>query len=166
MGGPNVLVLDEPTNDFDIETLGALEDLLDGFAGTLIVISHDRFFLERVCDDFYGLVGDQQLRDLTGGVDDYLDRLRAQRSAPAAKGVSNSAGAQAGTTAAQERLNQKEMSKLERQIRKFDERETTLHDDLATYATDFEKVAALNEELREVRKAKEEAEEAWLALAE
>ena len=166
MGGPNVLVLDEPTNDFDIETLGALEDLLDGFAGTLIVISHDRFFLERVCDDFYGLVGDQQLRDLTGGVDDYLDRLRAQKSAPAAKGVSNSAGAQAGTTAAQERLNQKEMSKLERQIRKFDERETTLHDDLATYATDFEKVAALNEELREVRKAKEEAEEAWLALAE
>ena len=166
MGGPNVLVLDEPTNDFDIETLGALEDLLDGFAGTLIVISHDRFFLERVCDDFYGLVGDQQLRDLTGGVDDYLDRLRAQRSAPAAKGVSNSAGAQAGTTAAQERLNQKEMSKLERQIRKFDERETTLHDDLATYATDFEKVAALNEEVREVRMAKEEAEEAWLALAE
>jgi ATP-binding cassette subfamily F protein uup len=166
MSGPNVLVLDEPTNDFDIETLGALEDLLDGFAGTLIVISHDRFFLERVCDDFFGLVGDQQLRDLTGGVDDYLDRLRAQKVAPAAKGVSNSAGAPAGTNAAQERLNQKEMSKLERQIRKFDERETKLHDDLATYATDFEKVAALNEELREVQKAKEEAEEAWLALAE
>jgi ATP-binding cassette subfamily F protein uup len=166
MSGPNVLVLDEPTNDFDIETLGALEDLLDGFAGTLIVISHDRFFLERVCDDFFGLVGDQQLRDLTGGVDDYLDRLRAQKAAPAAKGVSNSAGAPAGTNAAQERLNQKEMSKLERQIRKFDERETKLHDDLATYATDFEKVAALNEELREVQKAKEEAEEAWLALAE
>jgi len=165
MGGPNVLVLDEPTNDFDIETLGALEDLLDGFAGTLIVISHDRFFLERVCDDFFGLVGDQQLRDLTGGVDDYLDRLRARKAAPAAKGVSNSAGAPAGNSAAQERLNQKEMSKLERQIKKFDERETQLHADLATHATDFEKVAALNEELREVQKGKEEAEEAWLALA-
>ncbi len=166
MGGPNVLVLDEPTNDFDIETLGALEDLLDGFAGTLIVISHDRFFLERVCDDFFGLVGDLQLRDLTGGVDDYLDRLRAQKAAPAAKGVSNSAGVPAGTNAAQDRLNQKEMSKLERQIKKFDERETKLHADLATYATDFEKVAALNDELREVQKSKEEAEEAWLALAE
>lgn len=166
MGGPNVLVLDEPTNDFDIETLGALEDLLDGFAGTLIVISHDRFFLERVCDDFYGLVGDQQLRDLTGGVDDYLDRLRARKAAPTTKGVSNNAGAPAGNSAAQDRLNQKEMSKLERQIKKFDERETTLHADLATHATDFEKVAALNEELREVQKGKEEAEEAWLALAE
>jgi ATP-binding cassette subfamily F protein uup len=166
MGGPNVLVLDEPTNDFDIETLGALEDLLDGFAGTLIVISHDRFFLERVCDDFYGLVGDQQLRDLTGGVDDYLDRLRSHKAAPAAKGVSNSAGASAGTNAAQERLNQKELSKLERQIKKFDERETKLHADLATHATDFETVAELNEELREVQKGKEDAEEAWLALAE
>jgi len=166
MGGPNVLVLDEPTNDFDIETLGALEDLLDGFAGTLIVISHDRFFLERVCDDFFGLVGDLQLRDLTGGVDDYLDRLRARKAAPAAKGVSNGAGAPAGNSAAQDRLNQKEMSKLERQIKKFDERETKLHADLATYATDFEKVAALNDELREVQKGKEEAEEAWLVLAE
>ncbi|MFM8156265.1 MAG: ABC-F family ATP-binding cassette domain-containing protein [Actinomycetes bacterium] len=166
MGGPNVLVLDEPTNDFDIETLGALEDLLDGFAGTLIVISHDRFFLERVCDDFFGLVGDLHLRDLTGGVDDYLDRLRAHKAAPAAKGISNNAGAASGTSAAQDRLNQKEMAKLERQIKKFDERETKLHDDLATHATDFEKVAALNEELREVQKAKEEAEEAWLALAD
>lgn len=166
MGGPNVLVLDEPTNDFDIETLGALEDLLDGFAGTLIVISHDRFFLERVCDDFFGLVGDLHLRDLTGGVDDYLDRLRAHKAAPAAKGISNSAGAPSGTSAAQDRLNQKEMSKLERQIKKLDERETKLHADLATQATDFEKVAALSDELREVQKAKEEAEEAWLALAD
>lgn len=166
MGGPNVLVLDEPTNDFDIETLGALEDLLDGFAGTLIVISHDRFFLERVCDDFFGLVGDLHLRDLTGGVDDYLDRLRAHKAAPAAKGISNSAGAPSGTSAAQDRLNQKEMSKLERQIKKLDERETKLHADLATHATDFEKVAALSDELREVQKAKEEAEEAWLALAD
>lgn len=166
MGGPNVLVLDEPTNDFDIETLGALEDLLDGFAGTLIVISHDRFFLERVCDDFFGLVGDQHLLDLTGGVDDYLDRLRARKAMPATKGVSNSAGAPAGNSAAQERLNQKEMSKLERQIKKFDERETKLHADLATHATDFEKVAELNEELRGVQKDKEVAEEAWLALAQ
>ncbi len=166
MGGPNVLVLDEPTNDFDVETLGALEDLLDGFAGTLIVISHDRFFLERVCDDFVGLVGDLHLRELTGGVDDYLDRLRARKVAPVTKGVSNSAGAPASSNAAQDRLNQKEMAKLERQIKKLDERETTLHANLATHATDFEKVAALNDELREVQKAKEEAEEAWLALAE
>ena len=63
MGAPNVLVLDEPTNDFDVETLTALEDLLDGFAGTLIIVSHDRYFLERVCDDFVALLGDGQVRD-------------------------------------------------------------------------------------------------------
>lgn len=80
MDSPNVLLLDEPTNDFDIETLTELEDLLDSFGGTLIVISHDRYFLERVCDRFVGLLGDGQLRDLPRGVDQYLeDRARALR---------------------------------------------------------------------------------------
>ena len=87
MGGPNVLVLDEPTNDFDVETLTALEDLLDGFAGTLVVISHDRYFLERVCEDFYGLLGDLRLSHLTGGVEEYLDRVRARSSSAGAATV-------------------------------------------------------------------------------
>jgi len=69
MDSPNVLLLDEPTNDFDVETLTALEDLLDSFGGTLIVISHDRYFLERVCDTFVGLLGDRSLRDLPRGID-------------------------------------------------------------------------------------------------
>ena len=72
MDSPNVLLLDEPTNDFDVETLTALEDLLDSFGGTLLVISHDRYFLERVCDRFVGLLGDSKLRDLPGGIDEYL----------------------------------------------------------------------------------------------
>ena len=83
MDEPNVLLLDEPTNDLDIETLTSLEDLLDGWAGTLLVVSHDRYLLERVCDRQVALLGDGRLRDLPGGVEEYL-RLRhaaAERSA-------------------------------------------------------------------------------------
>jgi ATP-binding cassette subfamily F protein uup len=75
MNSPNVLLLDEPTNDFDIETLTELEDLLDSYAGTIVVISHDRYFLERVCDRFVGLLGDGEMRDLPRGIDQYLENL-------------------------------------------------------------------------------------------
>ena len=77
MAAPNVLVLDEPTNDLDVETLSQVEDLLDGWAGTVVVVSHDRWFLERVCDVMWALPGDGTLRHLPGGVDDYLALRRA-----------------------------------------------------------------------------------------
>src|ERR1035438_8051906 len=76
MGEPNVLLLDEPTNDLDIDTLTALEDLLDQWPGTLVVVSHDRYFLERVCDNVFALPGDGPLRPLPGGVEQSL-ALRA-----------------------------------------------------------------------------------------
>ena len=72
MAEPNVLLLDEPTNDLDIETLTSLEDVLDGWAGTLLVVSHDRYLLERVCDRQVALLGDGRLRELPGGVEQYL----------------------------------------------------------------------------------------------
>ena len=81
-----MLLLDEPTNDLDIDTLTALEDLLDGWPGTLVVVSHDRYFVERVCDDVYALVGDGALRHLPGGIDQYLDAARrAVAEAPRAR---------------------------------------------------------------------------------
>jgi len=173
MSGPNVLILDEPTNDFDVETLSALEDLLDGFAGTLLVISHDRFFLERVCDDFVGLLGDLQLRELTGGVEDYLARLRTRDNQPRgdqpkAKPDAANAGATPvpRTTAAQDRLAQKELAKLERLVVRCDERIARLHDALAEHATDAGRVATLAAELQVVEAERADAEEAWLALAE
>ena len=87
MDGPNVLLLDEPTNDLDIDTLRALEDLLDGWPGTLVVISHDRYFVERVCDDVYGLMGDGGVRHLPGGIEQYLElrRAAAELEAPPAR---------------------------------------------------------------------------------
>ena len=82
MTEPNVLLLDEPTNDLDIETLTELEDLLDGWPGTLVVVSHDRYFLERVTEHVVALLGDGKLSFLGGGVDEYLDRVRSARRAP------------------------------------------------------------------------------------
>ena len=80
-----MLILDEPTNDLDIETLTSLEDVLDGWAGTLLVVSHDRYLLERMCDRQVALLGDGAIRDLPGGVEQYLDlRAAAKRSVAAA----------------------------------------------------------------------------------
>jgi ATP-binding cassette subfamily F protein uup len=164
MSGPNVLVLDEPTNDFDVETLTALEDLLDGFAGTLIVISHDRYFLERACDDFYALLGDGRFTHLTGGVEEYLERVRSQAVVkPAA------VDAPPKVTAKQQRQDQrtltKEMTKIERAIAKVDDTERSLHEQMAEAATDHSRLADLNRELRETQIRKAELEDEWMSLA-
>ena len=118
LAGPNVLLLDEPTNDLDIDTLTALEDLLDGWPGTLVVVSHDRYFLERVCDDVYGLLGDGQLRHLPGGVEQYL-QLRAAASAGDSTATSVRAGAgatrgPAGNPGQERRAAQRDLTRVER----------------------------------------------------
>ena len=87
MDEPNVLLLDEPTNDLDIETLTSLEDVLDGWAGTLVVVSHDRYLLERVCDRQVALLGDGRVRDLPGGVEQYLELRRPAAPTAAARGA-------------------------------------------------------------------------------
>ncbi len=156
MAEPNVLLLDEPTNDLDIDTLTALEDLLDGWPGTLLVVSHDRYFLERVCDSTVSLMGDGSLKALPGGVDQYLqERVRrtAEASAPARP---------KGDT----RLAKKELARLEREIAKHEKREAELHVLMEEAATDYAKVAELDDELREVVAAREAAEEAWLELSD
>ncbi|MFJ8626948.1 ABC-F family ATP-binding cassette domain-containing protein [Kitasatospora sp. NPDC093550] len=170
MDEPNVLFLDEPTNDLDIETLNQLEDLLDGWPGSMIVISHDRFFIERTTDTVHALLGDRKMRMLPNGVDEYLER-RARMAAEAAA-VAASAAAPAAETAATGlsggdlRAAKKEMQKLERQIAKLDEKESKLHAQLAEHAADFSKVAELDAQLRVVREEKEELEMSWLELAE
>ncbi|GIJ51171.1 ABC transporter ATP-binding protein [Virgisporangium aliadipatigenens] len=161
---PNVLLLDEPTNDLDTDTLAALEDLLDGWPGTLIVASHDRYLLERVCDRMLGLYGNGKLRDLPGGVDEYLQRLDPT-SAPA--GATAPADAQAPQRPKSDlRADQKELVRLERLVDRLTKREKALHDDMATHATDYEKVAKLDTELRELRAELEAAEEQWLEVAD
>lgn len=160
MTSPNVLLLDEPTNDFDVETLAALEDLLDSFAGVLIVISHDRYFLERTCDRFYGLLGDHNLRDLPRGVDEYLE-LREEIVSSNTHVVSKVIG-----DAAKVRLIKKEMAKLEKQIEKLTTEIETLRKDELEAAFDHQKLLFIGESLEEIVSRKEALEVQWLELSE
>ena len=164
-GEPNVLLLDEPTNDLDTDTLAALEDLLDTWPGTMIVASHDRYLVERVTDTVYGMFGDGRLTHLPGGVDEYLSRVAAPTFLSTAP-VPAPAPARAASSAAELRGAKKELARLERQADKLATREAKLHEELASHATDYEKVTTLDAELRAVQAEKEQTEQAWLVLAD
>jgi ATP-binding cassette subfamily F protein uup len=157
MSEPNVLVLDEPTNDLDIDTLTALEDLLDHWPGTLVVVSHDRYFVERVCDDVYALLG-SELRHLPGGIEQYLSLRRPD--APVAR-VERSLPAQAVVRAAR-----KEAARLERAIEKLIEREGELSASMSAAATDYARLGELQASLEETVAERERLEGAWLEAAE
>jgi ATP-binding cassette subfamily F protein uup len=157
MDSPNVLLLDEPTNDFDVETLTALEDLLDSFGGTLLVISHDRYFLERVCDRFVGLLGDTKLRDLPGGIDQYL-KLRA--SSVESSGSTTSKVKTSNIVEIKE--VKREIAKYERQLEKLSEQIKELESAQGDLAFDHEKLSLNMEELKELNSRKSEIEEIWL----
>jgi ATP-binding cassette subfamily F protein uup len=193
VAGPNVLLLDEPTNDLDVEMLTVLEDLLDSWPGTLVVVSHDRYFLERTTDTLYALLGDQTLRHLPGGVDEYLDRrasgpTAAQSASGSRAGGASSAsspgtasggsetGAGAGAspagapaaaalTGGEARELRKELARIERRTEKLRAEGERLHGLLAEAATDHERVLALDAELRAVTGEREQLEEQWLELA-
>ena len=160
MTSPNVLLLDEPTNDFDVETLAALEDLLDSFAGVLIVISHDRYFLERTCDRFYGLLGDETLRDLPRGVEEYLER-RIHMMATHPKIEEREIG-----DAAKVRLVKKEMARLEKQIEKLSTELSDLKEQEAEAAFDHKKLLDIGNQIKDVGSRKDSLEMKWLELSE
>jgi ATPase subunit of ABC transporter with duplicated ATPase domains len=176
-GEPNVLLLDEPTNDLDTDTLAALEDLLDGWPGTLIIASHDRYFVERTTDAVYALPGDGRIVHLPGGVDEYLARVAGSgrpedsppqraRAATAGPDQPGSAPAGPGQPGRDERAARKELARLERQVAKLERREAELHDQLAAHPTDHVRLTELDGELRAVRAERTEAEESWLTLAD
>ncbi|MBB1493620.1 ABC-F family ATP-binding cassette domain-containing protein [Propioniciclava sp. MC1595] len=171
---PNVLILDEPTNDLDTDMLAAVEDLLDSWPGTLIVVSHDRYFLERVTDQQYAVMGGH-LRHLPGGVDEYL-RLRRAQAAPAASGSGRAAAPARGVapaasgnglSGAELRAAQKEVAAVERRIAKLtaqvDAAKVALaehdHTDYAGLATKMAAIGAMESEV-------EELELQWLELSE
>jgi ABC transport system ATP-binding/permease protein len=180
MDEPNVLLLDEPTNDLDVDTLTALEDLLDGWAGTLVVVSHDRYALERMCDRQLALLGDGRLRDLPGGVDEYL-RLRAAgvgrpsggstggaTGGDGAGGESTGGGGTAVRSAdpAAERAARKEMARVERQLNRLAEQEATLHAAMAQQAADHLAVSELDAKLRALHAERDDLEARWLEAAD
>jgi ABC transport system ATP-binding/permease protein len=169
MDEPNVLLLDEPTNDLDIDTLTELEDMLDGWPGSIVVVSHDRYFLERVSDHVVALLGGQ-LAYLPGGVEEYLKTENRHSERPGsrpAQARSRSAGTGApASSAARQRTAQKELSRLERQIDRVSGQEAELTEALASNASDYEKLIELGARLRAVQGEKADLEERWLAVAE
>ncbi|MCV7299991.1 ABC-F family ATP-binding cassette domain-containing protein [Mycobacterium barrassiae] len=159
---PNVLLLDEPTNDLDIDTLTVIEDYLDGWPGTLIVVTHDRYFLERVSDVTYALTGGGRCDLLPGGIEQYLaDRAAAAPDAPARVDAPRGESA-----SARERRAGKEMARIEGQLEKLEKRIAELHESMAEAAADHVRAGELNAELQDMLRRKESLEEAWLAAAE
>ena len=161
MDSPNVLLLDEPTNDFDIETLTELEDLLDSYGGTLVVISHDRYFLERVCDRFVGLLGDKSLRDLPRGVDQYLEQREASVLQPSSETKPKNA-----SSAAEQRQLKKDLVRVERQIQKSKEKIAELEVTQENAAFDPAELLRISEELENLRTELNTREEEWLEITD
>ena len=178
---PNVLLLDEPTNDLDIETLTVLEDFLDDWPGTLVVVSHDRYFLERVTDVTYGLLDDGQISMLPGGVDDYLTRRRAVTSSPpealtrqkltpqsahpaVVDDEAPSARPRAGSS--EERAARKTLARVEKQLEQVTAREAELNAEVLAHAADHERLTELSRALSEVATERESLELEWLEAAE
>jgi ATPase subunit of ABC transporter with duplicated ATPase domains len=158
---PNVLLLDEPTNDLDIDTLTVIEDYLDDWPGTLIVVTHDRYFLERVTDVTYALTGEGRCDLLPGGIEQYLADREASEPAPSRQEPQRSE-----SVSARERRAGKEMARIEGQLAKLDERIAAMHEAMAHAAADHVKLGELNGELNELLATKESLEEAWLTAAE
>ncbi len=160
MDSPNVVLLDEPTNDFDIETLTELEDLLDSYGGTLIVISHDRYFLERVCDRFYGLLGDGALRDLPRGVDQYLE----QRADSLNRMSGSSAKSAPTSSAAEQRQLKKDLARVEKQVAKGKERLAALLEEQERESMNHIRLSEISDELKKVGEELRIREEEWLEI--
>ncbi|MFI5697512.1 ABC-F family ATP-binding cassette domain-containing protein [Kribbella sp. NPDC051586] len=166
---PNVLILDEPTNDLDVETLTVLEDFLDSWPGVVVTVTHDRYFLERVSDMVYAIMGDGQVRHLPRGVDQYLDELAAgiPRRAPSnALTPAPEMSSNLSVDPAASRAAKKELNRIERQLAKLTETEAKLHDQLAASASDYERLAELDTELRKLADERAELETAWFEAAE
>lgn len=160
---PNVLLLDEPTNDLDIDTLTVLEDYLDGWPGTLLVVTHDRYFLERVADVTYALRGGGRCDLLPGGIEQYLDERSAGQRPTAAPPKTAERGE---SDSARSRRTGKELARIENQLAKLDDRITALHATMADAVSDHVRLGELNAELRDLTARKDGLEEEWLALAD
>jgi ATP-binding cassette subfamily F protein uup len=167
MTEPNVLMLDEPTNDLDVDTLTALEDLLDSWPGTLIVVSHDRYFIERVCDDVYALPGDGSLRHLPGGIEQYLDEVTsAPAVALAGERQGQTPGAARRVAGADRRALQRELTGIERDLERAGVRDGELQATMAAHVADAGRLRELTEELAALSARRDGLEGRWLEVSQ
>ena len=169
-GEPNVLILDEPTNDLDTDILAAMEDLLDGWPGTLIVVSHDRYLLERVTDQQYALLGDGSLRHLPGGIDQYLELRKHSLSVNQVKPnseVTSPAAPLGRLSGAALRDAEKNLSRIERSLEKLSIDEAKLHEQMAAHdQSDYAGLAELASKQAEYNAKRDQLELEWLETSE
>lgn len=169
LGEPNVLLLDEPTNDLDTDMLTALEDVLDQWPGTLIVVSHDRYFIERVTDQQYALLGGT-LRHLPRGIDEYLSLREAEgakrhtRESPASSAPVSS-GIQVGSK--EHRAAEKEMAQIERRLEKIESQRAELAGKaVAVDPADWQAMVEVTRGMDDLESERSELEGRWEELAE
>ncbi|MDR1295379.1 MAG: ABC-F family ATP-binding cassette domain-containing protein [Bifidobacteriaceae bacterium] len=159
MAEPNVLILDEPSNDLDTDMLAAMEDLLDSWPGTLLVVTHDRYLMERVTDQQYAIV-DGHLRMVPGGVEEYLDLVAGVGAADGAAERPDSAGARVWAA-------RKEVNAIERKLTKLRTQVANLHAAMACHdQADYLGIAKLAEDAGAVQAQIDAAEDRWFELAE
>lgn len=183
MAEPNVLLLDEPTNDLDIDTLQELESLLDSWPGTMVVVSHDRYLVERIADSTYALFGDGKLSNLPGGIDEYLRRRSALEAESGSKVldlgektvaagssdlVEHSAPAAKTLSSQEERELKKKMNALERKMSKLDKEADKVNAEMANAAekVDTEALTKLDAQLKQINAQREDLEAEWMELGE
>lgn len=164
---PNLMVLDEPSNDVDTDMLAAMEDLLDSWPGTLIVVSHDRYLVERITDQQYAIL-DGRLRHLPGGMDEYLRLREAESVRPSgAKPSVASDAAMPRLSSTEERTARKELSATERKLERLGERIAGIYERMAAHDQgDFEGLGRMSDELREAESEAAALEERWFELSE
>jgi ABC transport system ATP-binding/permease protein len=173
IGGPNLLVLDEPTNDLDVETLAVIEDVLDSWPGTLVVVSHDRYFLERTCDDLFALLGDGSLRHLPSGVGQYLElRARGPRSRVTTNHGVGSAEQPPGPshrealTGADAHSGRKELARIEQRLERAGRERVQLQERMLAAQSDHAELSRLAAAEKELSALCQQIESRWLELAE
>lgn len=171
MKNPNFLILDEPTNDLDILTLNVLEDFLQSYPGCLLVISHDRFFMDKLVDHLFILKGGGEYKDFNGSYSEYKQSLRAESNSKAKPTTKETEKTVAPTTAEPEKrkLNyheKKEYASLEDDIAKLEKRKKEIEALFMDTSLAGDKITELSQELGEIQKSIEEKEDRWLELAE
>lgn len=165
VGEPNVLMLDEPTNDLDTDTLAAVEDVLDGWPGTLVVVSHDRYLLERVTDHQMALLGDGKIRGLVRGVDEYLE-LRENAGLSPSSSAPSAAPAPSGPTEGQKRDARKVLNRLERQLGKNSAADAKIHEQMAANVGNYDVLGDLQTKLAKLADERQGMELEWLQASE
>ena len=172
MSAPNVLILDEPTNDLDIETLEILEEYLDGFAGIVITVSHDRYFLDRVVDRIFAFEAGGHLTQYEGGYTDYRDKCVSSIYNMASNGISDTSKSKAAGqlkkayTSHEDKIKftymeQKEYETIDDDIEKLETKVSELDDEIVKNATSYSKLAELTKEKEDVERKLEEKMERW-----